>query len=353
MKKLASAFALAMLICSSLAFADSSGNFTAAGTTQACTATPATFTNFTCSNNAQCPASAPTCTGGICQGGACATDANCGAGAVCDLALNGGTCVGAGTFTGATLSNSTSLTSFTTNIQTPNGQGTTLDITAAMVTGLFTSTKLTTTINNATADVGILVCVYVDPTTISGPPGNQTFSGGLPVFPRQCVVFDQRIQQVSNTLFGQAATCIPPPPTATVCTTDAGCPAGDSCVTGAACIVPAPGSPSTCPGGATASCVSGSGTPGSAGTCTTGLCQAPAAGCNFEILLTTLGAHTFDWVVRMPGNGSHLVAMTWALIGQNQNTTNGSTAACVGPVKFGVMQVKNFKNDSTITFNTN
>jgi hypothetical protein len=292
------------------AFADSSGNFTAMGTSAACTAQPATFVPANCSTTSPCPTGFTCSSAGVCTGGACSTDTDCGlSGAIC----SGGECVVGGGFTGNTLIGGTALTSFQTNIQTPNGQGTTLLIRPSLDTGLFTATKLTTTINNATADVGIQVCVFVDPT-ING----NSISGGLPVKPANCVIYDQRIQQVSNTLFSQLTTCA-----AAACTTDAGCAAlGEG-----TCVIPL---------GATS-----------------GTCSLPNPTCNFETLLTTLSAHSFDFVVPMPGNGSHNVVVTWAEIGTNNNTAGGNTASCVGPALVTVQQVKNFKNDQAIMFNSN
>jgi hypothetical protein len=267
MKKIyCTAIVVSLLIIASSAFADSSGNFTAAGTSAACTASPAVFNTST------------------------------------------------GSFGGATLSGGTNMTSFTTSIQTPNGQGTALLIRPSLATGLFTSTKLSTTVNNATADVGIMVCVYVDPTLDRS--GN-VISGmtGLPVSPANCIVYDQRIQQVSNTLFGNLSTCVSVP-TSLLCSTDTDCPSGDSCGT-------------------------------------TGVCMAPAAGCSFETLMTTLSAHSYDYVVPNMTNGTHKVVMQWGMIGTNNNTSGGSTEACVGPVSLTVQQVKNFHNSQTISFTSN
>lgn len=241
------------------ASADSSGSFGATGTSAACTATPAVFDSA------------------------------------------------AGGFVGQTLSGGTALTSFTTQVTTPNGQGTTLLIRPSLDTGLFTSTKLTATVNNATADVGIMVCVYVDPGYVNGVP-----TGGLKVGPTNCVVYDQRIQQVSNTLFAKLTAC---EPTTTACATSADCAAL----------------------GAGYQCSEA------------GVCQLP---CSFETLLTTLSAHSFDFVVPV-GNGTHNVVMTWGLIGQTQSTANGSTAACVGPVSLTVQQVKSFSNSAPISFSSN
>jgi hypothetical protein len=182
-------------------------------------------------------------------------------------------------------------------------------------TGLFTETKLSTTINNATADAGIMTCVYVDPTISGGKVTNV----GVKVNPTNCVVYDQRIQQVSNTLFSNLTSCVNTV-TTTACTTNADCSSiGPSEI-----------------------CA-----PNSFGAL---VCQGPAPGCNFEILLTTLSAHSFDFVAPV-GNGSHKVLLTWGMIGSN--TTGGSTAACVGPVSLTVQQVKNFNNDATISYTAN
>ncbi len=59
-------------------------------------------------------------------------------------------------------SSGTSLTLLDANISTSSGNGVTLDIRPALVTGLFTDTKIDTTISSASADVGITVCVTVD-----------------------------------------------------------------------------------------------------------------------------------------------------------------------------------------------
>src|SRR5438067_13353508 len=48
-----------------------------------------------------------------------------------------------------------------TTIKTSNGSGVSLLITPSAVTGLFTNTKLSSTVNTATADIGIKVCVQV------------------------------------------------------------------------------------------------------------------------------------------------------------------------------------------------
>ena len=137
----------------------------------------------------------------------------------------------------------------------------------------------------------------------------------LTVYPTNCVVYDQRIQQVSNTLLGNLASCLKTI-TTTACTTNADCASF-----------------------------------GPSEICLNGVCQEPTPGCNFEILLTTLSAHSSDFVVPV-GNGDHKVLMHWAEIGKN-NSVGEATLSCVGPVTLTVQQVKNFSNDQQIIFNTN
>src|SRR5207247_2027507 len=108
--------------------------------------------------------------------------------------------------------------------------------------GLFTDTKIDTTVATATADVGIQVCVTVDDS-----------SAGIQ--PAPCVVYDQRFQQISSTLFSQLSACT----TTTVCDLTATPPV--ACGTGYTC------SSTTGPG-----------------VCLNTLC-------NFELVLSTLSAH--------------------------------------------------------------
>ena|SRR5437868_6949173 len=136
MKKLASSLAVTLLFGSGLVFAQSSGNFSATGTGASCV-------------------------------------------------------IGAG---GSFGTSGTTLSSFTANISTGSGNGTTLDIRPALVTGLFTKTKIDTTVSSASADIGIQVCVKVD-------------GSGVGVLPASCVTYDQRFQQISSDLFSQLTAC--------------------------------------------------------------------------------------------------------------------------------------------------
>jgi len=204
---------------------------------------------------------------------------------------------------GGALIGGTSLGSFTANISTGSGNGTTLDIRPSLVTGLFTDTKINTTISTSSADVGIQVCVKVDGS-----------SNG--VLPSSCVTYDQRFQQISSQLFSQLTT--------TVCSTSADCA---SLGTGFTCSVPT---------GATA-----------------GVCVGPNPLCNFDLILSTLSAHSFDFVVSVDNKKPHVVDASWKVIGAGASNGNASVASCVGPGILTVTQTKVFNNSGALTFTSN
>lgn len=200
------------------------------------------------------------------------------------------------------VSNGTTCASLSTPIKTSNGNGLTLLVTPSMVTGLFTNTKINTTILSSTADVGIRVCLTVDGSVAGILP-----AGG-------CVVYDQRFQQLTSGLFSQIASCAVTN-TLTACTMDSDC----SFLNTAA---------------ETFSCVGG-------------FCQGIPNACNLGLILSTLSAHSFNFVVTVPG-GQHTVNAVWSLTGVN---TSGSAnvAACAGPGTLTVTQVKVFNNSGSIT----
>jgi hypothetical protein len=204
---------------------------------------------------------------------------------------------------GGVLSGGIVASSFTANISTSNGSGNTLDIRPSLVTGLFTDTKISTSISTASADVGIQVCVKVD--------GSSTG-----ILPAPCVIYDERFQQISSQLFSQLSEC--QLVTSTVCTTTADCPTGDTCnnPTGAA----------------------------GAGTCT-----APNPLCNFDLILSTLSAHSFDFVVPVGLGKPHVVTTTWSTIGAGV-VGDSHIASCVGPGIVTVTQAKTFNNSGSLSF---
>ena len=257
MKMLGSAFAIAFAIAP-VALAQSSGNFSASG-----------------------------------------TGASCAIGAGGTFGTPGGT--GGGT----------TLTSFTADISTSNGSGTTLDIRPSLVTGLFTDTKISTTVSSATAEVGIQVCVQVDGS-----------SDGI--LPASCVIYDERFQQISSALFSQLTACTAVP-TAIAC--------GQ--------VAPPPAAPLPCPTGDTCNILPGA---------ISGTCTAPNPLCNFELILSTLSAHSFDFVVPVGVGKPHVVTTSWSTVGTENNTQGGSTASCVGPGIVTVTQVKKFNNSGSLSF---
>jgi hypothetical protein len=243
MKRLASALAMAMLIAP-IAFAQSNGNFSASGSSAACTIGG----------------------GGVLSGGITAS-------------------------------------SFIANISTSNGSGTTLDVRPSLVTGLFTDTKISTSVSTASADVGIQVCVKVDGSSAG-------------ILPAPCVIYDQRFQQISSQLFSQLSAC--QLVTSTTCTTTADCPTGDTCNN---------------PTGGTL----------------TGVCTAPNPLCNFDLILSTLSAHSFDFVVPVGIGKPHVVTTTWSPVGAGV-TGDSHVASCVGPGIVTVTQVKTFNNSGSLSF---
>jgi hypothetical protein len=204
---------------------------------------------------------------------------------------------------GGVLSGGIVASSFTANISTSNGSGTTLDIRPSLVTGLFTDTKISTSVSTASADIGIKVCVRVDGSSAG-------------ILPAPCVIYDERFQQISSQLFSQLSEC--QLVTSTVCTTTADCPTGDTCnnPTGAA----------------------------GAGTCT-----APNPLCNFDLILSTLSAHSFDFVVPVGVGKPHVVTTSWSTVGAGV-VGDSHIASCVGPGIVTVTQVKTFNNSGSLSF---
>jgi hypothetical protein len=64
-----------------------------------------------------------------------------------------------------------------------------------------------------------------------------------------------------------------------------------------------------------------------------------------ELILSTLSAHSFDFVAPNVGGGSHTIKVSWTV---NGTANNGTWAGCVGPGVITVQQVKNFSQNSPI-----
>ncbi len=197
------------------------------------------------------------------------------------------------------------LSVLTTTVQTSNGSGVTLLIRPSLVTGLFTDTKIDTSLNSVSADVGIQVCVTIDGST----------SG---ILSSPCVIYDERFQQVNSNLFSQLSECTAAP-TTTSCASDADC-AGLG--TGFTCSIP-----------------TGS---------TTGVCVGPNPLCDFDLILSTLSAHSYDFVAQVP-NGLHTIRASWSVIG-NGPGPSARTESCVGPGVLTVTQTKVFHQNGSLSF---
>jgi len=239
--------------------------------------------------------------------------------------------------TNGALTGGTGIQVWSSDISTSNGNGVTLKITPSAVTGLFTRTRISTSLPTASADVGIQFCVEVD-------------GSGEGVLPKSCVVYDQRFQQVSSRLFSQIAEC-----NTVVCTTTPDCAAAGlsdaTCINptgltgGGVCAVPTTTACAT-----TAECAVGQlcVVPDEA---TTGLCNQVAGVandlCDFELILSTLSAHSFDFVVPVGKGKPHKVTATWSVVGHDA-VNDASQAYCVGPGILTVEQVKVFNNSGAL-----
>jgi len=79
--------------------------------------------------------------------------------------------------------------------------------------------------------------------------------------------------------------------------------------------------------------------------------------CDFSLIQSTLSAHSFDFIVSSPGEGTHTVDVSWRLECTKDGSpadcsttpTQNSAAACVGPGTLTVQQVKAFTQSGGIT----
>jgi len=194
----------------------------------------------------------------------------------------------------------------TTTITTGPGTNLALDIRPSLATGVFTQTKMDTSINSASADIGIEVCVTVD-------------GSGAGVLPKSCVVYAQQFQQISSQLFSQITSCFSTY-TVTACTIDSDC----SFL------------------GAGFSCNNPTGSAG-AGKCVSG----PNPLCNVDLISSNLSAHSFEFVALASSKKTHTIEATWKIIGAAASSGNASVLSCVGP---GILTVTQVSVDSLTTF---
>ncbi len=176
----------------------------------------------------------------------------------------------------------TSATFLDTKIRTPNSQWTALVIRPSLVTGLYTKTKVTETISQATAYAGLKVRVLIDNKVVA--PGSPV---GVDVTdPANAdagwVYYDKRWQQINQNFLNQILACT----------------------------------------------------------------DNTELDCSLELILSTLSAHSMDFVVGDVGGGEHTLKVEWAF--EDSDPTGGNAAACVGPGVLTVQQVKTFQTGSGI-----
>jgi len=193
--------------------------------------------------------------------------------------------------TGA-LSVGNTVTVLDTTIKTPNSSQTALVIRPSLVTGLYTRTKTTATDPTATAVAGVRVRVLLDGNIVAPGGGYGGPPTDLDSDPNNdgWVYYDKRFQLLSTNLWTAIVNpaCDDP---ATLDTTEA---------------------------------------------------------CFIELILSTLSAHSLDFVAPSVGGGTHTVKVEWQL---DPSTATATEAACVGPGVLTVEQVKTFSQSGGIVIN--
>ncbi|PYU87261.1 MAG: hypothetical protein DMG08_28390, partial [Acidobacteria bacterium] len=179
-----------------------------------------------------------------------------------------------------------------TTIKTPNSSQTALVIRPSLVTGLYTRTKTTATDPTATAVAGVRVRVLLDGNIVAPGGGYGGPPTDLDSDPNNdgWVYYDKRFQLLSTNLWTAIVNpaCDDP---ATLDTTEA---------------------------------------------------------CFIELILSTLSAHSLDFVAPSVGGGTHTVKVEWQL---DPSTATATEAACVGPGVLTVEQVKTFSQSGGIVIN--
>lgn len=206
----------------------------------------------------------------------------------------------------------TNITKLTATIDQSSGNGDALLVTPSLVTGLLTNTNLSsgstgTGKNKASVTAAVVAHVTLqrpDGTTVAVPPDTcvQTNQATGSCEKTSGVVYDKRFQELSSNIFNVLTDC-------------------------------------------------------SAST-------SSSTNCNLDLVLSTLSAHAFNFVVppSLLQQGSNTLNVSldldcWYLnsSGTVMSTScgssfpSGSVDACVGPGTLTVQQVKNFSNDGSIT----
>jgi hypothetical protein len=65
------------------------------------------------------------------------------------------------------------------------------------------------------------------------------------------------------------------------------------------------------------------------------------------LVLSTLAAHSYNFIVVPPSNGTYNITATWSIIGVN-TTGSSSVAACAGPGTLTAVQGKVFSKSGVV-----
>jgi len=169
-----------------------------------------------------------------------------------------------------------------TTIKTPNSQFTALVIRPSLVTGLYTKTRVTDTVTSDTAWAGLKVRVLIDGIVVA--PGTPV--GAEAGADDGWVYYDKRWQQINQNFLSIIKEL------ADLAELD---------------------------------------TPDEL---------------YLELILSTLSAHSIDFVVGDVGGGDHTLKVEWAF--EDSDDTGANAAACVGPAVLTVQQVKTFSTGGGI-----
>ena len=75
--------------------------------------------------------------------------------------------------------------------------------------------------------------------------------------------------------------------------------------------------------------------------------SATTALCNIDLIMSTLSAHSYNFIAQVPG-GQHTVTATWSVVNANASNSNATIGACLGPGNVTVTQYKVFQNSGAI-----
>ncbi len=197
--------------------------------------------------------------------------------------------------TDGSLSTGIGATMLTTTIKTPDSKWTALVIRPSLVSGLFTKTRVTDEVSTSTASAGLQVRVLLDNKVVApGTPVGcdvtikQELCPGTQIkgIDAGWVYYDKRWQQINQNFLSIIKQLSD----------------------------------------------------------TAGI--TPAGGLYLELILSTLSAHSLDYVVEDVGGGTHDLVVEWKF--EDSDATGSNAAACVGPAVVTVEQVKTFSSGGGI-----